>query len=1305
MNILNLKMEDVIVHAYDWKIGENQETGYTSIHSWCLDKNSDPYLLRFDGFDCFCYVELPLYLNNSYVRWDGFRQRLIYQKICDLLGDDAPYRHIFQEKEKYYYYKGKNKKYPMLLLCFHSLESMNKCKNKLKFAFKVNGLRGGNARDDQTMVPIKVWETHIPLVRKLLTLRNSKFSQWFNIKGVKVEGDDKISTLEREYSVDWRTLNPISLEETVSWITHPKILSFDLETYSDRHNAMPDSLCSRHVIYLVSVVFQKFLEPETRQKEIILLGDCSDTNLANVIKVKNEMELINRFQDLILKYDPEIITGYNILGYDNPYLENRLKRRLKEWRPLGRLIGEQSNMVTLSWSSSAFKNQDFNILEMSGRINIDLLPVVRRDFKFPIYKLEYVANHFLGKGKHPVTAKQMFATFELQKCLKETMEMPESYVKHCRKLDNKPESRDGKIDVDYINSLKVRWEGECKEYALEEMRKVVDYCVVDSDLVVDLFDKLNVWIGLIQTSNIMGIVPADIFTRGTGIRMQSQIYDEASKNNIVLDEVDFPKQPYQGAYVPKPIQGMHDLIPIFDFKSLYPSLQISENMDHSTLVAPHLMDSIPDEDCHVIEWDEDVEEESESESDEESDEESEEESPKRKKKKVKNVKSVHYKYKFVKEPIGIMPTLLTRLIAERNKIRKKQKDVEYGGLEWNVLEQTQLSVKCSTNAFYGACGSNFSKLKCPPIARAITAKGRFSTKKMNKYLENKGHTIVYGDSVTGDTPILIFSKGEKKYIQIRDLFKDEVSDKEKHYIVPDVATKVWSDQGFTDIKYVMKHKTKKRLFCVITTSGIIKVTEDHSLLNEQGEEICPKDVKVGQKLMVKSHPIENIGEGVTQKATVNVKSALEAMKTVERLKKYAHNIIYDWDGKDYKITIDNTVEVKESGQILKIIDLGLVDDYVYDLETENHHFSAGVGELVVHNTDSTMPNIGLTDPKTAWQISEKLADELTSLYLKPMQVELEAIFYKMLCIKKKMYLCIYLDEQGNPIDDPDKMKVRGVTLARRDNCKFQRDFFKDSVWKIFHDVCFKDFYDYIIEMCIKLLSHSVNWEDLTMIKGLGAHYKNQNFMMNIFAKEMQKSGNPLTPGDRIQYLVVKTDNKDDKVGYKMRTTDLFLERAPTDKCEKLDCLHYLEKTIKNCIQVQLYQVGYKKYLDELEKEYLESDCNRVLFELGKNLKEKVKNFNTNVYNEMILKLLHKHNNDKLKVIEELLEDKSYEKHIKPLYRFHIKRRDGIKKRLSTRVDREPISMMVALAKVKEKVMESIRNYERPKKVVKLKIKN
>ena len=42
---------------------------------------------------------------------------------------------------------------------------------------------------------------------------------------------------------------------------------------------------------------------------------------------------------------------------------------------------------------------------------------------------------------------------------------------------------------------------------------------------------------------------------------------------------------------------------------------------------------------------------------------------------------------------------------------------------------------------------------------------------------------------------------------------------------------------------------------------------------------------------------------------------------------------------------------KNSNIIKKIIKLNVKEQYVYDLETENHHFQAGVGSLIVHNTD------------------------------------------------------------------------------------------------------------------------------------------------------------------------------------------------------------------------------------------------------------------------------------------------------------------------------------------------------------------
>ena len=1080
--------DQIIVHSYDWQTGTDKETGYTTIHAWGLDRDSKPHLLRFHDFEIFCYVELPLILNNSYVRWQGFRERIIYDAICYKLGDDRPHRYMYVQREKLYFFKGlgadgKPKTYPMLLLCFHSISAMKACKRKLGYAFKVCGLRGGNKYDDQTTVSLRVWETEIPVVRKLLTLRNCKFSQWFKITGIKVTGEDKISTLENEYVVDWKTLDPIPPEETMTWLTKPTIFSFDLETYSDRHNAMPDPYCSKHVIYMVSVVFQRLREPETRKTDIILFGDCAETNLANVIKVNSEMELIEALQDLIIKYDPDIISGYNILGYDNPYLDTRLKRRLKEWRPLGRLINQPSSMNTMSWSSSAYKNQEFNLLDMEGRISIDLLPLIRRDFKLPLYNLNFVSKHFLGKGKHDVTAKQMFEIYEMQECLNnyDPGKIPESFKKYCKEQE--------------LTDTRTEWIKQHRIYALDQMKKVVDYCVVDSDLVVDLFEKINVWISLISMSSIMGITPTEIFTRGTGVRMISQIYDEATKNNIVLDQVDFPKSNYEGGFVFSPISGIYHNIPCLDFSSLYPSIMITENIDHMTCVPPELMDKIPDEDCNVIEWDD---EQDDSDSDSDSDNSFEE-----KKKKKKNVnkkkKIVHHKYKFVKEPQGIMPRLLTKLIAERNNVRKKQKLVPRDSLEWNILEQTQLGIKIICNSFYGSCGSSYSTLKLPYAAASITAKARESTKKMNAYIESKGHKIVYGD------------------------------------------------------------------------------------------------------------------------------------------------------------------------------------------------------------TDSTMPDIGITDTKTAWEKAGKLADELTALYKKPMNVELEAIFSTMLSIKKKMYLCINMDRDGNPIEDAEKMKIRGVTLARRDNCKFQREFYKATVWKVMHREPFMDTFNFIIDKCIQLLSRGVSWEDLVMIKGLGSHYKSKTYMMKIFADEMEKSGNPMVAGDRIPYLVVETKDGRDKIGFKMRTVELFTERAKSETPEHIDYLLYLEKTIRNGIEKQLFQIGYKAELEELDIKYKKIDLERFFQALEDKLTDKndpSRDIKLTGYRNKLKQMLTQ--NSPEEVAKLLSEDKALQKIAKPLYSYHVNRRQGRSRRLSSRVDKEPILMMVRIMRAKEEVMKSIREYT-PKPRIKRKL--
>ena len=120
--------------------------------------------------------------------------------------------------------------------------------------------------------------------------------------------------------------------------------------------------------------------------------------------------------------------------------------------------------------------------------------------------------------------------------------------------------------------------------------------------------------------------------------------------------------------------------------------------------------------------------------------------------------------------------------------------------------------------------------------------------------------VVYGDSVTGDTPIILRNpqNGQvtiKNIGSVGDMWNDYPEFKmfdqtirlEKQYAL--LPLEVWSKGGWNPIKKVIRHKTSKRLYRVTTDFGTVDVTEDHSLCTELGEKIKPTDLKVGISLL------------------------------------------------------------------------------------------------------------------------------------------------------------------------------------------------------------------------------------------------------------------------------------------------------------------------------------------------------------------------------------------------------------------------------------------------------------------------
>ena len=135
---------------------------------------------------------------------------------------------------------------------------------------------------------------------------------------------------------------------------------------------------------------------------------------------------------------------------------------------------------------------------------------------------------------------------------------------------------------------------------------------------------------------------------------------------------------------------------------------------------------------------------------------------------------------------------------------------------------------------------------------------------------NPGCDVVYGDSVTGDTPIILRNKltNHIEIVQIKDIkggiwnlyerFKPYDNTLIKKQQKTCDKYQVYTNDGWSNINKLIRHQTRKKIYRVETYTGIVDVTEDHSLLDENMNEIKPKDLKVGKTKLCYNYPYRKL---------------------------------------------------------------------------------------------------------------------------------------------------------------------------------------------------------------------------------------------------------------------------------------------------------------------------------------------------------------------------------------------------------------------------------------------------------------
>ena len=173
-----------------------------------------------------------------------------------------------------------------------------------------------------------------------------------------------------------------------------------------------------------------------------------------------------------------------------------------------------------------------------------------------------------------------------------------------------------------------------------------------------------------------------------------------------------------------------------------------------------------------------------------------------------------------------------------------------------VFDSEQLALKLCMNSFYGVMGASKGYLRCKPAAAAITATGRNMILETKAFVEDTyGAEVIYGDSVAAYTPITIRRCGQVEIIAIDTLQTisghqwDVRGDGKRVCRVTDIEA--WSEGGWTPIQEVIMHALapRKQMVRVLTQTGLVDVTSDHSLIRGDGKAVSPMELSLDVDLL------------------------------------------------------------------------------------------------------------------------------------------------------------------------------------------------------------------------------------------------------------------------------------------------------------------------------------------------------------------------------------------------------------------------------------------------------------------------
>lgn len=272
-----------------------------------------------------------------------------------------------------------------------------------------------------------------------------------------------------------------------------------------------------------------------------------------ILSFTDELTMFRALARFIRLVDPDVITGYNIDGFDLPYMLDRAKvLNPKCGTEFERAWGRSLRSSRMSVRQRVFESSQagkvvFTDVRAEGLVVLDMIKRLQRDplIKLRSYSLNFVANEFVGAAKEDVAIARINAM-----------------------------QAAGPIEREQLRS----------------------YCEKDALLPLEIADspKLKVMEGMIESARI-NVCPIEVLlTRGQQVRSKCALFKIARVQEPQLffftrsddERAAQANETFEGAKVIDPKPGLYRIVVTLDWAGLYPAIMITFNLCPSTRVRP-----------------------------------------------------------------------------------------------------------------------------------------------------------------------------------------------------------------------------------------------------------------------------------------------------------------------------------------------------------------------------------------------------------------------------------------------------------------------------------------------------------------------------------------------------------------------------------------------------------------------------------------------------------------------------------------------------------------------------------------------